>query len=249
MECACATGIYLVDTSEPGCSWDAVDGSSEPECSRIELMEANKFGFNSAVYSCEGGVCPSAAQSKASVNLNTTNGSFGPGSEYDINSEEPFNVMVQFYAPYASAADPDMYGDLSWIEISLNQGTGSVKLFHTDNTLLSGLSESLRSNMALVVSNFDAGSNNDISGDGICSTASTCGAYKTSFSYFEWTSDNSIDEGGEDVMVIGEVAENISDCEDPLCSACHVAWYERYPGETFNTCTDYSQYKYTNVCN
>lgn len=246
MECACAAGIYLVDTSEPGCNWDAIDGSVEPECSRIELMEANKFGFNTAVHSCESGFCPSAPQSWASVN--PTDGSFGPGSDYSINSEEPFNVMVQFYAPYGSAADSEMYGDLSWIEISIRQDENQVKLFHTDMTELSGLSQRLRSNMALVVSNFDAGTVNDIS-NGVCSATSTCGAYKTTFYGFEWTSDNAIDDGSEDVMVIGEVAESISDCEDPLCSACHVAWYERTPGETFNTCTDYSQYKYTNVCN
>lgn len=85
VECACAAGIYLVDTSEPGCNWDAINGSTEPGCSRIELMEANKFGFKTAVYSCEDGLCPSDAQKKYSID--TTDGWFGPGTQYRINSE------------------------------------------------------------------------------------------------------------------------------------------------------------------
>lgn len=113
---------------------------------------------------------------------------------------------------------------------------------------LSGISDRLRSDMALVVSNYNAGTDNDIS-NGICSSTSTCGTYKTSFYNFEWTSDDAIeDDEDEEDIVIGDVADSINDCEDPLCSACHIAWFESNPDKTFNLCTDFSQYKYSNKC-
>jgi len=59
VECTCATGIYLIDTSMPGCDSSPTDGSTDPQCSRIELMEANKYGFTTSINSCDSSGCHS----------------------------------------------------------------------------------------------------------------------------------------------------------------------------------------------
>lgn len=61
VECSCATGLYMVDTSMPGCDSDSIDGAEAPQCSRIELMEANKYGFTTALSVCDASGCPSEA--------------------------------------------------------------------------------------------------------------------------------------------------------------------------------------------
>lgn len=61
VECSCATGLYLVDTSMPGCDSNSIDGAEAPQCSRIELMEANKYGFSTALSVCDSSDCPSEA--------------------------------------------------------------------------------------------------------------------------------------------------------------------------------------------
>lgn len=48
--------------------------------------------------------------------------------------------------------------------------------------------------------------------------------------------------------MIGEVAMNVDDCGEPDCSACNVSWYSDDEVDTFNTCTDYTSYKYANIC-
>lgn len=60
VECTCATGIYLIDTSMPGCDSNPTDGN-DPQCSRVELMEANKYGFTTALDYCDSSGCHSDA--------------------------------------------------------------------------------------------------------------------------------------------------------------------------------------------
>lgn len=82
VECACASGVYLVDSSTEGCSWDAKEGSMSPQCSRVEVMEANKLGFTAASYPCEFGVCSNRSKTEQI----TDDSQFGPGSDYTIDS-------------------------------------------------------------------------------------------------------------------------------------------------------------------
>ena len=57
VECASASGVYLVEADGEQCSFNSKEADATPQCSRIELMEANKFGFNAATYPCLFGQC------------------------------------------------------------------------------------------------------------------------------------------------------------------------------------------------
>jgi len=54
-----------------------------------------------------------------------------------------------------------------------------------------------------------------------------------------WMKGDSIDGPA---LVIGEIASNVDDCDEPLCSGCSVAWYSDDIVATFNHCTDYTSY-------
>jgi len=48
--------------------------------------------------------------------------------------------------------------------------------------------------------------------------------------------------------VIGGPALNVDDCGDEFCTACSIAWTDDAPMDTYNVCTDYTSYKYNNIC-
>lgn len=60
--------------------------------------------------------------------------------------------------------------------------------------------------------------------------------------------DSIYEEEPVDEMVIGELATSLEECDDPFCSACHVAWWAGDEANSFHTCTDYTRYRYTNRC-
>ena len=121
-----------------------------------------------------------------------------------------------------------------------------ITFIQDDEDYLYVLTEKLNSKMAMVVSNFNAGVNNDMS-DGQCTN--TCGEYKSKLSNLKFTSNDSIYEPEElDELIIGDVAANIDDCDDSFCSACHRAWWAGDEANSFYTCTDYTRYRYTNKC-
>jgi len=167
--------------------------------------------------------------------------SYGPGADYQIDSSHAFNVTAKFYAP----VNEEGFGDVSRIEINLDQWGNSVQLIHDDPTLLARLSDKLKHDMALVISNFNDGSRSDTT-NGQCRSTDICGAHSTKYFNFAWTSMDAIDEG--DSLIIGDVAESLTDCDDPFCTSCHEAWYSSDPSDTFFQCMDYRVFKYTNQC-
>lgn len=166
--------------------------------------------------------------------------SYGPGADYPIDSNRPFTVSAKFYAP-VSEDSMEGFGDVSRVEIYLNQQGNSVMLIHDDTTLLSQLSDNLRYDMALVVSNFNDGASIDNT-NGQCRSTDICGAHSTKYFDFSWTSMDAIDEG--DSLIIGEVADSLLDCDDPFCTSCHEAWYSSDASDTFFQCMDYRVFKY-----
>lgn len=100
------------------------------------------------------------------------------------------------------------------------------------------------------MANFNAGEFNDISGE--CSTTGADG--DVIFSAMKWTSKDSMDktqdnsDGGDGTLVIEEVATSLDMCNDDNCTACHMAHWSNQPSNRFPTCTDYTQYKYSNAC-
>jgi len=135
---------------------------------------------------------------------------------------------------------------VSRVGIVLRQGAISIALDHDDTMLLAQLTDYLRTDMALVVSNYDVDANSDIY-DGQCPRNSICGTYTTTLRSFQWTSGDAIDEN--EATIIGDVAESLEYCADPFCTACHEAWYLSDPSEIHYQCMDYRRFKYSNLCN
>lgn len=112
-------------------------------------------------------------------------------------------------------------------------------------------SEKLEFRMPVIMSNFDAGVNNELS-DGQCSN--TCSNSQAKFSNFKWTSEDSIvdpdeepdqpDEPDEPELVIGEIASSIDMCTEEGCSACSMAHWSNDPSNEFPTCTNFIRYKF-----
>lgn len=95
--CGCAAGVYLTALDDDTCSWSPYPMGDKPQCSSIDVMEANRNGFTAAAHPCEGSECDLESQSKNNVNDHDAM-SFGPGNKYTINTKKNFNVRTQFYA-------------------------------------------------------------------------------------------------------------------------------------------------------
>lgn len=50
----CVSGLYLVATDN-NCTMDERDGN--PNCASVDVMQANKYGFNMAAHPCANGQC------------------------------------------------------------------------------------------------------------------------------------------------------------------------------------------------
>jgi len=209
-------------------------------CSRVELMEANIYGFKVAGFPCEFGSCTAGAVSKyADVD------SYGPGSSYTIDSLLPFKVNTKFIA-FDNEGEP---GDLMRIETCLIQGANEYTLTMDDPDYLSAIQDKLQYRMPVVMANFNAGSDNDLSGE--CASTSTTEGNAV-ISSMRWTSKDALEEentnNDDGELVIGDVAESIDKCGEDSCSACHKAHWSNAPTTEFYTCTDNTQYKYSNKC-
>jgi len=55
--CGCAAGVYLAKLDDHDCTWGAYEPGTRPQCASVDVMEANKYGLNTASYPCEFGVC------------------------------------------------------------------------------------------------------------------------------------------------------------------------------------------------
>lgn len=108
--CTQAAGMYLVQADDEQCSWKAKEDGTEPQCSRVELMEANIYGFKVAGFPCEFDSCTAGAQTKFADAA-----AYGPGSSYTIDSLQPFKVNTKFIA-FDNSGEP---GELMRIETCL----------------------------------------------------------------------------------------------------------------------------------
>jgi len=198
--CTQVQGIYMVAIDDQNCSWD--EKSSAPSCASIEVMEANTVGFRAAQRPCEAsGNCNNSQQQSPSGTQ------YGPGSSYVIDSTKPFKLSVKFYAQMDSDGN---LGELEKLETTLTQGASNVTLVNDDSVFLRTFTPQLKYGMAIAVSNYIAGTTNEISGT--C-TQSVADHQPTTLSNFAWTVYDSIAEPPvptptEDV-VIGGVAPSI----------------------------------------
>lgn len=94
VDCACSAGLYLVQANDGSCSWNEKGELVEPNCSRVELMEANINGFKTAAFPCEFDACPSGSPTTEFASRNE----YGPGPEYKIDTTRKFSVTTRFFA-------------------------------------------------------------------------------------------------------------------------------------------------------
>ena len=238
--CNKAAGMYLVQGDDEYCSWGEKGDDVSPQCSRIELMEANEIGFTTASYPCVDGSCPDGVE----MQQRTDASEYGPGGSL-IDTSMPFTVKTRFFA--ATDSD-DMPSELRKIETCLIQGDNMITMVQDDQTIIGQLTDKVYYNMQMVMSNFDAGEDNEISGR-VCRGVGM--DHGTKMSNFTWVTGDSIADDDDETdgdMVIGEVALNVDDCGDEWCTGCNVAWYSNEPMDTFNVCTDYTHYKWGNLC-
>ena len=56
--CNCAAGVFLVNLDDDQCKWGNYDElDTRPQCPTVDVMVANKSGFNTEAHVCENGAC------------------------------------------------------------------------------------------------------------------------------------------------------------------------------------------------
>jgi hypothetical protein len=94
IDCGCVSGAYLVQTGAD-CGEDPLTG--EPTCPTIEIMQANKYGFNTNV----SGTC--ALKMKEDGVAKYDKGAYGPNGSL-INTNFEFNVKTEFVSDVEQSA-------------------------------------------------------------------------------------------------------------------------------------------------
>lgn len=99
MDCGCVAGLYLVEYGD-GCTQDSLD-TNFPQCKTIDVMQANKGGFNVAMNPCNGGSCDAISQCQLNMSIQGKeqygDDAYGPGGTL-IDTSEPFRVHTEFMA-------------------------------------------------------------------------------------------------------------------------------------------------------
>lgn len=167
VDCACAAGVFAVNTDYDQCMYDAYEQNVTPQCASIDIMEANIFGFNVQSQSCEFDFCDPSATC-----MNTLNEwEYGPSSEYTINSMQSYSVKTQFFARPGNDGEPDA---LALIRTTLSQDGVDVILEQDCPDYLAALSWKLDYNMTIAISTYSLDLQNNVSKDS-CSSSCTGG--------------------------------------------------------------------------
>jgi hypothetical protein len=158
--CECAASAFLVQLNDENCSWNSYDRDTVPQCSRIELMESNIWGFNVASYPCEFGQCEATSASQTSA-WDIDSMAYGPGSDNTIDTTKPYSVKTHFYAEVDAEGTK---GGLLRIETCLIQGDNMITLKQDHADYMTTLRDKLEWRMAMGVSSYHVGLENDIAG-------------------------------------------------------------------------------------
>ena len=205
-------------------------------------MEANKLGFTTAAYPCEGGECDEESESWQRAD----DDQYGSGSEFTIDTRMMFNVQTRF----ESLEDDDGFPtNLVRIRTTLTQDGNQIELIQENEGNLDVFADLLRENMAIIFSNYKAGDDNDISGEP-CFTEVSFDGPMSMMSNFSWSMNDALVEPDvpDDTLIIDGPAENVDDCGEEFCTGCSIAYYAGDPSDVFYQCTDYTSYKYNNMC-
>lgn len=149
-------------------------------------MEANINGFKAASYPCEFDSCPDGSQTTEFAPATE----YGNGADFKIDTSQKFTVRTRFFA---NKNDDDTAGDLAKIETCLIQGENMITIVQDEADYLYQLSTKLQYRMPVVISNYDAGEVNELSGQ--CTTS--CSDSRSKMSNFRWISNDSFVEPEE----------------------------------------------------
>jgi len=98
MDCGCVAGMYLVQASD-NCIDTKMNGDSG--CQSIDVMQANKHGFNVQAHPCADGDCDAVSQCSYNVSVEGKKkygkSAYGPGASI-IDTNKPFSVTQAFVA-------------------------------------------------------------------------------------------------------------------------------------------------------
>ena len=241
--CGCIAGVYLSYLDNDECSWNPQPGNTTPQCATIDIMEANINGFNSAPHPCEFGSCDTQSQCQRKFKDDCGDDCYGHNSNYKINASESYSVKTNFWATVDENGDPT---DLVSVETVLTQGENTVTIEQDCPEYLEPLAIELKNNMmAMSVSTYFAGSHNEVSHTCL-DTDGTCDSNLT-VENLVWTSGDSIVESTAE-EIIGGTSMYLSDCDEG-CSECHDAWMSDNESDVYQVCTDWTVYRFGNVCN
>jgi len=93
--CNCAAGVFLVALDGEECKKGVYEGTAQPQCSSINVMKANTLGFSTASRDCKDGYC-NVDNDNMCKTVFSGSMEYGPGTEYTINTEEPYKVSTHF---------------------------------------------------------------------------------------------------------------------------------------------------------
>ena len=219
IDCGCVSGAYLVQTGAE-CGEDPLTG--EPTCPNIEIMQANKFGFNTNV----SGTC--ALKMKEDGINNYDQFAYGPnGTLIDTNFE--FTVKTEFISD-------ENYTAAFKVRTTLSQGTGELTMQADCANELADLYGALDGTMGLVLSHWDDSADQITDIELTCPTRSGCrsGGYNK-FRKLQFAQDGSTEaddggdgdgdgdggDGGEKDLIDVGPASSIDMCGEG-CTACHM---------------------------
>ena len=150
MDCGCVAGLYLVQDNE-WCDPEAAQNGA-PQCASIDVMQANKAGFNVSANPCANGTCDGVSQCQYDMSVQGKakygDDAYGPGGSL-INTDSPFSVQTEF----VSTKD---YKQLWKLRTTLTQGNGMIEMeADCRDGYLSPFDVAIEGRMGFVVSNWD----------------------------------------------------------------------------------------------
>jgi hypothetical protein len=150
MGCGCVAGVYAVAMNDYGCGEDSLS-TDNPMCPSIDIMQANPYGFNTAVNPCSNGTCDvvSQCQYDMAVEGAATYGddAYGPnGTKIDTN--RPFTVKTEFLSK-------DSYSTLWGIRTRITQDDNEIMMQANCEDYIASLSGDIEGGMGFVFSAWD----------------------------------------------------------------------------------------------
>jgi len=238
VDCGCSAGVYLTTSNDKSCTWNDYGTNVTPQCTTIDLLEANRFGFKTQTMPCLSGSCNAAAKCTAKV----TSG-YGPGNA-GVDTTRSFHVKTSFWVDQNESG---LMTDLQRIETTITQDDSSITIVQKCD-ILADLTDIFAGNqLAMSISTSIVGSPNEVSGT--CS--STCTAATSVIKNVVWTSDDAINKyvPPPPTKIDAGVAPTLKEVGcGANCTECHAFYMSNAPASIFYECVDKTVYLYVSQC-